>query len=403
MKMKRQKNYRQLRSKSSARNRLSEIKSRTVVPGTRHSDATVNELNQGLFGEDAEKPAYGEPPEDRFDNTPLPDFQFDWDEEFFGTASPGSTGLTETIPLGFQSAGEEPAETENTEVNVETGFEMQEEITVVNIAEPVEPIPAATVETEPVQVKVEIVTATPVRFVSVKRQMALAAREAEKMRKPAEQKKAGTKKPETTKSGGKKEVIYNTAAKKADMGKGKKAGSFNYGLPAKLRQNATMSFAAESAGQKPETGNSAVPKKSGTPSLNVRHTPSFRSFVISTIQKLIEQKGFSGWEQELLSPEPETGIRQEPVDNEPGGGGITRWNNPLLASSSAGLGHTAGKIGKKSNSSLPGEKQPATRSSLARGKSKPAPKSYQLNAARFTLMEAMLNAKAVSGNMKMKW
>jgi hypothetical protein len=395
--MKRQKNYRQLRSKSSARNRLSEIKSRTVVPDTSQSDATAYAENNNLFDENTEKAAYGELPEDRFDNTPLPDFQFDWDEEFFGTASTGNNGLTESIPFELQPVEEVQAATE-AEVKQEAGSGIQEEITAVNIPEPAEPTPTATVETEPVQKNTVTVTAAPARFVSVKRQMTAEKREVEKMRKP-----------EATKPAGKPGVINNTVVKKTDSPAGKK-GRVAYGLPAKYSQNtSSAAVRTETVSQKPATGISGVEKMSEAPSLNVRHAPSFRSFVVSTIQRLMEQQRFLASEPEssrFLARELGIGKKEETESSdtsaqETGQVGNTRWNNPLIAAASTGLGQ--GAKGQKSNSALPGEKQPATRSSSARGKSKPAPGSYELNAARITLMEARINAKAISGNMRMKW
>jgi hypothetical protein len=150
-------------------------------------------------------------------------------------------------------------------------------------------------------------------------------------------------------------------------------------------------------------------KKSEAPSLNVRHAPSFRSFVVSTIQKLMEQQRFLLSEPEssrFLAREFGIGKKEEPAISETSVQeksqvGITRWNNPLIAAVSTGLGQ--GAKGKKSKSTLPGEKQPATRSSSKSTKSKPAPGSYELNAARITLMEARINAKAISSNMRMKW
>jgi hypothetical protein len=333
LKMKRQKNYRKLRRLSPARNRLNEIKSRADAPDKRHSDATVYAENNSLFDENTEKAAYGEPPEDRFNNTPLPDFQFDWDEEFFGTALPDGNELKETIPFELRSVEEVQVTNEDAEVSQENVSVIQEKNNAVNIPEPAEQIP--TVETEPEQQSTVTVAAAPARFLSVKRQMALAAREAEKMKKPE--------------------------------------------------------------------------KKSEAPSLNVRHAPSFRSFVVSTIQKLMEQQRFLLSEPEssrFLAREFGIGKKEEPAISETSVQeksqvGITRWNNPLIAAVSTGLGQGAKE--KKSKSPLPGEKQPATRSSSKSTKSKPAPGSYELNAARITLMEARINAKAISSNMRMKW
>ena len=396
--MKRQKNYRQLRSKSSARNKLNEIKSRAVAPGARHSDATVNGANNSLFGEYTENPAYGEPPEDRFDNTPLPDFQFNWDEEFFGTASPGNNGLTETIAFESSAVEKEPVAIVNEDVKQDTDSGLQEDITAVNIAEPVEPAPAATVETEPEPVRPTIIPAAPARFVSVKRRMAEEKREVEKMRKPEATKPA---------------VIKKSVVMKADSPAGKKFGSVAYGLPAKFGQSTTINKVERTVAaiQKPATGISGVGKKSEAPSLNVRHASSFRSFVISTIQRLMEQQRFLALEREsstFLPPGTGTGKPEVTAANDTSAkekipGGTTRWNNPLITAVSTGLAHQAGAKGQKNKNALPVEKQPATRSSLARGKAKPAPGSYELSAARITLMEARINARAISGNMRMKW
>ena len=396
--MKRQKNYRQLRSKSSARNKLSDIKSRAVAPDTRQSDATVNGANNSLFGEYTENPAYGEPPEDRFDNTPLPDFQFNWDEEFFGTASTENNVLTETIVFESPAVEKEPVAIVNEDAKQDTDSDFQEDITSVNIAEPVEPAPAATVETEPEPERPAVITAVPARFVSVKRRMAEEKRESEKMRKPEATKPA---------------VIKKVFVKKADSPEGKKIRSVAYGLPAKLGQSTAINKVERTVAniQKPAKGTSGTEKKSEVPSLNVRHASSFRSFVISTIHRLMEQQRFLALEREsstFFPPVPGTGKREEPAANDTSAkenrpGGTTRWNNPLIAAASAGLAHQAGAKGQKNKNALPEEKQPATRSSLERDKPKPAPESYELNAARITLMEARINAKAISGNMRMKW
>jgi hypothetical protein len=397
MNMKRQKNYRQLRSKSSARNKLNEIKSRSVITDTRHSDTTVNAVNKDLFGEYAENPAYGEPPEDRFDNTPLPDFQFDRDEEFFGTALPENNSLTETKPFESQTTEKETFITVSEEVKQDSDSVIQEDVTAINITESVEPTPAATVETEPETEKPKVITSAPARFVSVKRRMAEEKHGAEKIRKQ-----------ETTKQA----VNKNTVVKKADSPARKKVGSMTYGLPPKFGQCTAIYNVERTVAsiQKPATGNSVTEKKREVPSLNVRHASSFRSFVISTIQRLLEQQRFLALEREsstFLPLGPGTGKREETATNdtsalEKSQAGTTRWNNPLITAASTGLAHKAGAKGQKSNR-VPGEKQPVTRSSLARGKSKPAPGSYELNAARITLMEARINAKAISGNMKMKW
>ena len=407
--MKRQKNYRQLQRLSSARNRQNEIKSRAVAPGARHSGATVNGANSSLFGEYAEKPAYGEPPEGRFGNTPLPDFQFNWDEEFFGKESSGSKDFTETIPFEIQPAEEVQAATEDVKVKLEDGSGIHREITAVNIPGPAEPIVMATVETGTEKESTVTVVAATMRFVSVKRQLALAAREAEKMRKPAEKVRAGENKPEATKP----EVIKKAVVKKADSPAGKKVGSVPYGLPAKFGQNTVINKVERTVAniQKPATGISGTEKKSEVPSLNVRHASSFRSFVISTIHRLMEQQRFLAMEREsstLLARGTGTGKKEETEGSntsapESSQGGTTRWNNPLIAPASTGLGHRAGEKGQKRNSSLRGEKQPATRSSSVRAKSKPAPGNYELNAARITLMEARINARAISSNMRIKW
>jgi predicted transcriptional regulator len=339
--MKRQKNYRQLRGKSTARNRLNEIKSRAVASDINFSDAPVLGENIELFDEKTVTAAIGKPIEDRFEDTPIPEFQFDWDREFFGTASSGSNDFTETIPFELQAVDEVQATTEDAGIMIETSPEIQEEVTAVINAESVEPTPAATVETRPEQSSAATVKAEPARFVSVKRQMAFAAREAEKMRNPEE---------------------------KSD-------------------------------------------KKGETPSLNVRRAPSFRSFVVSTIQRLMDEQRFLASEPEssrFLARELGIGKKEEPEVSdtsaqEKSQGGFTRWNNPLIAASSNGLAHYAGAKGQKSNSSLPEEKQPVTRSSSAGAKLKPAPGSYELNAARITLMEARINARAISSNMRMKW
>jgi hypothetical protein len=364
--MKRQKNYRQLRSKSAARNRLNEIKSRPDVPVTRHSDATVQAPDKSLFDEHTEKPAYGEPPEDRFGNTPLPDFQFDWDEEFFGTASPDSHGMSETNPFERQEVDEEPVTVVNEEVKQDADSVIKEDVTAVNISESVAPATVATVETVPDQLKVEIVAAAPARFVSVKRQKAMTAMEAEKMKKPQQA--------------------------------GKTEGN------AKVR--------TKTASRTPATGISGAEKKSEAPALNVRRAPSFRSFVISTIHRLMEEQRFLISEPEstrFLSRELGTGKREEPAASntgagETGQGGTTRWDKPYKPAASKSLSYNAGaKLQKSYSSRSANEKPSATRSSKAGDKTKPAPGSYQLNAARFTLMEAMINAKAISGNMRMKW
>ncbi|KAF0193783.1 MAG: hypothetical protein FD166_3643 [Bacteroidetes bacterium] len=363
--MKRQKNYRQLRSKSSARNKLNEIKSRAVAPDTRHSGATVNGANNSLFSEYTEKPAYGEPPEDRFANMPLPDFQFNWDEEFFGTASPGNNGLTETIAFESPAVEKEPVAIINEDVKQDTDLVILEDLSAVNIAEPVEPAPAATVETKPEPVRPATVTAAPARFVSVKRQMALAAREAEKMRNPAEKVRTGENKLGSTKPAGKQGVIRKTVLKKADSSAGKKVQGVVYGLPAKFGQSTVINKVerALAAIQKPATGISGVGKKSETLSLSVRRVPSFRSFVISTIQRLMEQQRFLALEREssrFLAREPGTGKKEEPAVSDISAqekipGGTTRWNNPLIAAASTGLAHQAGAKGQKSKSALPGE------------------------------------------------
>lgn len=398
--MKRQKNYRQLRGKSTARNRLNEIKSRAVALDINLSDAQVLGENSELFDEKTVTAAIGKPIEDRFEDTPIPEFQFDWDREFFGTESSGSNDFTETIPFELQAIDEVQATTEDANIMVEISTEIQEEITAVNITEPIEPAPAATVETKPEQNSAATLTAEPARFVSVKRQMAFAAREAEKMRNPEATKR--TVKP----------AEIGTTIKKADSPAGKKVWGAAYGLPAKNRQGAAnIPARTETTGLKPATGNSVADKKSEAPSLNVRRAPSFRSFVVSTIQRLMDEQRFLASEPEssrFLARELGIGKKEETEGSytsaqEISQGGTTRWNNPLIAASSNGLAHYAGAKGQKSNSSLPEEKQPATRSSSAGAKSKPASGSYELNAARITLMEARINARAISSNMRMKW
>lgn len=343
--MKRQKNYRQLRSKSPARNRLNEIKSRAVAPDKHPTDAPVYGENNNFFDEFTDKAVTGEPHEDHFDNVPFLDYQFDWDEKFFETASSGSNDFTETIPFELQTVVEVHSSTEEAAVKMEVGSGVHEEITAVHIAEPIKPTPLAKVENEPVQNGTASVTASPApaRYVSVKRQMALAAREAEKVRKPAEKVK--------------------------------------------------------------------TVKKSEAPSLNVRRAPSFRSFVISTIHRLMEEQRFLASEPEssrFLSRELGIGKKEEPEGGnisaqETGQGGTTRWNNPLIMAASKGWALHKGVKGQKSNSSLPLEKQPATRRNSASAKTQPAPVSYKLNAAKISLMEAKINARAISSNMRMKW
>jgi hypothetical protein len=398
--MKRQKNYRQLRGKSTARNRLNEIKSRAVASDINLSDAAVHGENSELFDEKSVKAAIGEPIEDRFDNVPFLDYQFDWDEKFFETASSGSNDFTETIPFELQAVDEVQATTEDAGIMVKISPEIQEEITAVINAESVKPTPAATVETRPEQNSAATIKAEPARFVSVKRQMAFAAREAEKMRNP-----------EVTKRAVKPGEIGKTI-KKADSTAGKKVWGAAYGLPAKNRQiAANIPARTETTGQNPATSISVAEKKSEAPSLNVRRAPSFRSFVVSTIQRLMDEQRFLASEPEssrFLARELGIGKKEETeVSNtsaqKTGRSGTTRWNNPLIAASSNGLAHYTGAKGQKSNSSLPEEKQPATRSSSASAKLKPAPGSYELNAARITLMEARINARAISSNMRMKW
>ena len=408
--MKRQKNYRQLRGKSLARNRLNEIKSRAATPEIRFSETQFQAINNSLFDTVAENPAYGEPPEDRFTNAPLPEFQFDWDEEFFGSATTGNDGLTEKFSSDFPPAGEAPVTSEKAEMTPDESRVIPEETAAGNNTEPGETTITVTFETEPEPQSTVTVTPTQVRFVSVKRQKALAAREAEKLRKPAKRGGTPENKPEARNPSRNPAVFSNTVVTKTDLPAGNKGRGTLFGFAAKTSQNiAGESFRIKSSGQKPEKGISGVEKPSEAPSLIVRRAPSFRSFVISTIHRLMEEQRFLALEREssrLLAREPGTGTKEEPANSETSipeksETGFTRWNNPLATAASGGL--MRGKNRPGNNNTLPTEKQPATRSSLVRGKPKPAPGSYELNAARITLMEARINAKAISGNMRMKW
>ncbi len=359
--MKRQKNYRQLRSKSAARNRLNEIKSRTDTPVARQSNTSVQPPDKSLFDETPEKPDYGEPPEDRFSNTPLPDFQFDWDEEFFGTASPGSNGAMETIAFEIQPVEEKPEITLNEGLKQDTVSLIQTETTGNNIPETIEPAPVA-IEIQPERKSFVNDISTPARFVSVKRQKAIEAKEAEKTKKTSKHENSGVK--------------------------------------------------AKSTRQKPASGISEVETKSGPSSLNVRRTPSFRSFVISTIRRLMEEQRFLASEPEssrFLMRELATSKPEEPAESgsntrEPAQGGATRWNKPLNPAASASLGYNAGaKLQKSYSSKSKGEKPSPKQNKPAGAKSKLPDESFKLNTARFNLMEALINARAITGNMKMKW
>jgi hypothetical protein len=360
MNMKRQKNYRQLRSKSAARNRLNEIKLRTDATVKRQPDATVQPQGKSLFDEIPEKPDYSEPPEDRFSNMPLPDFQFKWDEEFFGIAQPDGNEVTETFQVETSSVAEKPETSANEGINQDTDSLIEIETSAVNISETVEPAPF-TIEIQPDLRSSVAETITPARFVSVKRRKAIESGKNEKTKK--------------TLTRGNTQVQTKTTQ------------------------------------QKTATGISKVETKSGPSPLNVRHTPSFRSFVISTIRRLMEEQRFfvSGPESSrFLFRELETGKTKEPPAGDITGEivqvGATRWNKPFKQAALKSLANNTGAKPQKSYSvKFRGERSSLKHIKPAGGKSKSTDENYKLNIARFNLMEAMINARAISSNMKMKW